>query len=176
MSTWIGLLRAVNLGARRKFPPPAIAACAEGLGFTDVATHINSGNVFFRTTLRSRERITGRLEAAFAADRGFEVPVVLLSPAELRTVAQELDEVGAGHPGQHHVAFLQVEPTDAVRVALEGLEPPGERAVVRGRAVHLLLGERAHSSRLSNAVVERYAGTATARNRRVVEAMATKWA
>lgn len=176
MSTWIGLLRAVNLGGRRKFPPADIRACAQGLGLTDVATHINSGNVFFRTTRRSRERITERLEAAFAADRGFEVPVVLLSPAELRAVAQELDEVGAGHPGEHHVAFLQAEPTDAVCAALESLEAPGERAVVRGRAVHLLLGENAHGSRLSNAVVERLAGTATSRNRRVVEAMADRWA
>ena len=117
MSTWVGFPRAVNLGAKRNFSSQDIVACVEGLGFTDVATHINTGNVRFSTTMRSRERITEKLQSAFAADRGFDVPVVLLTPAELREVVDSLDEVAAGHAGAHYVSLLRAEPdADAVVV------------------------------------------------------------
>ncbi|WP_462418264.1 DUF1697 domain-containing protein [Kytococcus sp. Marseille-QA3725] len=119
MSTWIGFLRAVNLGARRKFPMSDVVACVEGLGFTDVATHLNTGNVRFSTTMRSRERITERLEVAFAADRGFDVPVVLLTPAEVREGLEFPGERVVVHGPQPHRAdrhlrevALKPPPTD----------------------------------------------------------------
>ena len=48
--------------------------------------------------MRSRARIEAALEQAFLADRGFEVPTIVFTPAELRAVA---DEAAAfGHPGR----------------------------------------------------------------------------
>lgn len=175
MTTWIGLLRAVNLGGRRTFSPPQIVACVEAVGGSDVQTHINTGNVRFTTRMRSRERITDALEGAFAADRGFEVPVALLTPAELREIADDVEELGAGHGGRHYVSVLRGAASPAAVAALEARSTAGERAVVRGRAVHLLLGENYHEAKLTNAVVERLAGTATNRNATVIRAMAAKW-
>lgn len=175
MSTWIALLRAVNLGGRRTFSPPDIVACVEGIGGTDVQTHINTGNVRFTTSMRSRERISRTLEEAFAVDRGFDVPVALLSPAELRAIADDIEELGADHPGKHYVSVLRDAPSEAAIAPLEGRSQDGERAVVRGRAVHLLLGENYQSAKLTNTVVERHAGTATNRNATVIRAMSAKW-
>ncbi|AKT51005.1 DUF1697 domain-containing protein [Arsenicicoccus sp. oral taxon 190] len=175
MSTWIGFLRAINLAGRRTFSPREIVACLEEAGFTDVATHINTGNVRLTTRMRSRERVAAAMEKAFAADRGFEVPVALLTPAEVRALADELDEVAAGHDGTHYVCLLAAEPDAQVRRALEALEAPGERVVVRGRAAHLLLGPDFHRSRLTNAAIEKVAGVGTSRNRTVVAAIADKW-
>src|SRR5690606_10085853 len=76
MPTYVAFLRAVKLGATRTFPKDAIRACVEELGFDDVATYINTGNVRLRTTLRSHARVEAALEAAFRADRGFDVPVI----------------------------------------------------------------------------------------------------
>ena len=50
-------------------------------GFEEVETHIQTGNVLFRTSLRSRKKVIEALEKAMLEDRGFEVPVVLLTPA-----------------------------------------------------------------------------------------------
>lgn len=175
MSTWIGFLRAINLAGRRTFSPKEIVACLEAAGFTDVATHINTGNVRLTTTMRSRDTVAAAMERAFLEDRGFEVPVALLTPAEVRAVADQLDEVGEGHDGNHYVSFLPQEPSAEVVEALHALEAPGERAVARGRVVHLLLGPDYHRSRLTNASVERLAGMATNRNRTVVETVARKW-
>lgn len=175
MSTWIGFLRAINLGARRTFAPREIVACLDDAGFTGLATHINTGNVRLSTTMRSRERIAARMEKVFLADRGFEVPVSLLTPAELRAVADELDEAADGREGTHYVSILPRELDTETARALEQIEAPGERMVVRGRAVHLLLGPDYHRSKLSNAAVEKIAGPATSRNRTVIRALADKW-
>lgn len=175
MTRWIALLRAVNLGGRRTFSPPQIAACVEKAGGRDVQTHINTGNVRFTMPMRSPERITRALEDAFAADRGFEVPVALLSPAELRAIADDVAELGADHAGRHYVSVLRDTPPQAAIDTLEGWSRAGERAVVRGRAVHLLLGENYQGAKLTNAVVERHAGTATNRNATVIRAMSAKW-
>lgn len=77
MATYIGFLRAVNLGATRKFPKGDIARCTLAAGFAGGETHINTGNVRIVTTMRSRARIESALEAAYREDRGFEVPTIV---------------------------------------------------------------------------------------------------
>ena len=56
--TYVAFLRAINLGPNRKFPNEAIRRAVEGVGFTDVETHINTGNVRFTTSLRSRGKMS----------------------------------------------------------------------------------------------------------------------
>jgi len=126
VATYIGFLRAINLGAKRKFPKADIVAAVERAGFTDVETYINTGNVRFGTTMRSRPRIEAALEEAFAADRGFEVPTIVFTPAELRAVAADARRFADGHEGRHYVSLLKSEPTAAQ-------SPPSRRPAPRGR-------------------------------------------
>lgn len=175
MPSYVAFLRAINLGPTRKFPRADIVAAVEAAGCTDVATYINTGNVRLTTTMRSRARVEAALEKAFAADRGFEVPTIAFTPAELRGVAADAAELGEGHDGRQYVSLLKEEPDEAARHAVEAAGSDGERAVVRGRAVHLLLGPAYHTATLTNAAVEQHLGTATNRNVTVVRALAEKW-
>lgn len=173
MATYVGFLRAINLGARRKFPPAAVVAAVTQAGFTDAETYLNTGNVRFSTTLRSRARIEQRLEDAFLADRGFQVPTIVLTSAELSALVEEA--AGLGHGGQHYVSLLKSAPTPAAVEALEARSTTEEVARVGERAVHLMLGESYHQARLTNAVVERHLGVATNRNMRVIRTLAQRW-
>ncbi|GAB2452031.1 hypothetical protein GCM10027062_36040 [Nocardioides hungaricus] len=175
MATYLAFLRAINLGAHRKFPKDAIAAAVEGAGFTGVATYINTGNVRFATTMRSRARIEAALEEAFLVDRGFEVPTIVFTQAELRAIAADAERIGDGHEGRHYVSLLKEEPTAAAIATIEARSSAEEVARVGGRAVHLLLGEDPQQARLDNAVVERALGVATNRNLTVIRALAEKW-
>lgn len=173
MPTYIAFLRAINLGARRKFPKDAIREAAEAAGFTDVETYINTGNVRVTSRLRSRGRVEAALEGAFAERAGFEVPTIVLTPAELVAIADEAE--GFGHSGRHYVSLLKEEPSaEAVR-QVEERSTAGEVAKVGGRAVHLLLGENYHGARLTNAVVEKTLGVATNRNLTVIRELADRW-
>jgi len=173
VATYIGFLRAINLGAARKFPKEAIVAAVEAAGFTEVATYINTGNVRFDTTLRSRARIEAALETEFEAAAGFAVPTIVFTRKELREIA----EVAAsfGHGGKHYVSLLKEAPTAAAIKALDDSITTDEVARVGGRAVHLLLGDNYHEARLTNAQVEKHLGVATNRNLTVIKALAEKW-
>lgn len=175
MTTYVAFLRAINLGAKRKFPKDAIVAATEGAGFTGVATHINTGNVRFETALRSRAKIEEALEQAYVGDRGFDVATIVFTTAEVSAICAEADRIASDHTGNHYVSLLKVEPEPAAIAEIEGRSVEGARAVVSGRAVHLLLGESYRESLLSNVQVEKVLGVATNRRLTVIRALVEKW-
>ncbi len=175
MPTYVAFLRAINLGPTRKFPRADIVTAVEAAGGTDVATYINTGNVRLTSTLRSRARLEAALERAFEADRGFAVPTMVFTRAEICAVADDADELSLGHEGRHYVSLLKQEPTAAGTRTVESAGGEGERAVVRGRAVHILIGGSYHEAGLGNAEVEKALGVATNRNVTVIRAIAEKW-
>ena len=177
MPVHIGFLRAINLGPTRKYPMAELRAALTAAGFADVETHINSGNVKVSTPMRSRTKVEAELERVFEADRGFAVPTVVLSPAELAAVADDAEELGARHqPGfGHYVSLLKEVPTADVAGALEDASKSGERVVVRGRVVHLLYDVPYHRAKLSNSFVEKALAPATNRNVNVIKALKEKW-
>ena len=175
MPTYIAFLRAINLGATRKFSKAAIVRACEAAGFTDVETYINSGNVRVSTPLRSVAKVEAALEKAFAEEAGFEVPTVALTQRELTQIAADAVELGAGHDGRYYVSLLKKAPTTTAVTELDGAGKDGERAVVRGRGAHLLLGKDYHTARLTNAVVEKHLGVSTNRNLNVIRTLAEKW-
>lgn len=179
MATYVAFLRAINLGARRTFPKVDVQRVVESTGATDVAVHLNTGNVRLTSRQRSTGAVAATLEKAFAADRGFDVPTVVLTPAELTRVASEAVEVAEEAPwdvGAHYVSFLREDPAAEGLAAFLQREAPGEHVVVRGRAVHLLIHakNRMHSAKLPGRV-EKDLGVATNRNLTVVSELARRW-
>ena len=177
MSTYVAFLRAINLGPTRKFPKDAIRSAAEGAGFTGVETYINTGNVRLETRMRSRARIEEALEAAFLSDRGFEVPTMVFTPAEICEIAEDADELAAaaGDLQAHYITLLKSAPSAAVIKAVHEAEFDGETARVRGRAAHLMLTKSYNETKLTNAKAFTALGVGTARNVTVIRALASKW-
>jgi uncharacterized protein (DUF1697 family) len=175
MPTYIAFLRAINLGATRRLSKAAIVRACEAAGFTDVETYINSGNVRVTTSLRSTAKVEAALEEAFAEEAGFEVPTIALTQQELRDIAADAVELGERHDGRYYVSLLKRPPSAGTATKLDDAGAAGERAVVRGRGAHLLLGQDYHTATLSNAVVEKHLGVATNRNLNVIRTLAEKW-
>ncbi|MCY7395437.1 MAG: DUF1697 domain-containing protein [Nocardioides sp.] len=57
-------MRAIDLGARRRFPKDAIRAAVQGAGCTGVETYLNTGNVRLTTSLRSTAKVEALLQDA----------------------------------------------------------------------------------------------------------------
>ena len=154
-----------------------LRAALEAAGFTDVETHIQTGNVRFTTTRRSRARVAAALEEVMLQDRGFAVPVVLMTPAELREVHAEAVALGEGRElSGHYVALLVEPPTPEGSAALEARSGDGEEVRVGVRAAHLLLTTTPfHEAATGNAEVERHLGVATTRNLTVITQLSQKW-
>src|SRR5689334_2942426 len=139
MPTHIGFLRAVNIG-KRQYKTADLRAALVGAGYTDVETHIQTGNIKVTSPVRSRARMEQELEALFLADRGFEVVTMVFSPAEVSRLATDVDEIAAKHGFEygHYVSLLKADPSRDAVERLEALSGNGETLVVRNRAVHLL--------------------------------------
>ncbi|MGL5826598.1 MAG: DUF1697 domain-containing protein [Nocardioides sp.] len=186
MPTYVAFLRAINLGPTRQFPKAAIKSATEAAGGVDVETYLNTGNVRLTTPLRSRAKIEAALERAYAADRGFAVPTIVLPLPELTQVAADavdiwaeaVDRLGAevNTDRRHHVSLLKEAPTPDAALAIESLSTQADLAIVRGRAVHLLLSTPYHSTRLGNSRVEALLGVATNRAVSVIGSLAQRWA
>lgn len=177
MTTFLVFLRAINLGARRKFPKADIIAASEAAGFTGVLTHIASGNVRVDTPLRSRAKVEAALEAAYAADRGFEVPCIAFGVPEFLEIAATGAELSAARPGlaRHYVYLLKEELGPALRADVEATAGEDGEAVVAGRAVHVLLGPGYVAGNVDPLGVAKRLPVATNRNLNVVTTLAGKW-
>ena len=173
----MAFLRAINLGARRKFGKDDVRAAVESTGATGVQTHLNTGNVLLTSTRRSVEAVAADLEQAFLADRGFEVPTIVLRPAELVAVAERADALrdDLGEPAAHYVTLLKAPPSADAAESLLARAVEGEHVVVDGRAVHLLLAQGFAESRLSGGKALERLGVGTTRNVTVVRTLAQRW-
>ena len=109
MSTFIALLRAVNVGGTGKLPMTELKRMCEAAGFTAVRTYIASGNVVFDSK-KSAPQVKATLEAALLQYAGKPVQVMV------RT-APELVEVLAGNP------FPQAAPNRTVAIVLDSAPP-----------------------------------------------------
>jgi uncharacterized protein (DUF1697 family) len=178
MPTYVAFLRAINLGATRKFPKDAIIAAAESAEFTDVATYINTGNVRVTTPLRSKAKVEAALEKAFLADRGFEVPTIVFTLKELVDIAQAADDLAAEHPEAeaHYVTLLKQAPAQDLVTEVESQSVDDELCRVTGRAAHVVLLKPFHAGKLMNGKAFTALGVGTARNVTVLRALADKWA
>ena len=92
MPSYVAFLRAVNVGGR--FVKMAeLRSELEGAGFTDVETHIQSGNVFVRSGRRSTGAVSTEMARVLGEWAGFDVPCVVRTPTQLRAALAAVDAV-----------------------------------------------------------------------------------
>jgi uncharacterized protein (DUF1697 family) len=171
MARQIALLRGINVGGRRKVPMAGLRELMSELGYEDVRTYVQSGNVVFTGPDAAPEKVARRLEQAIETTFGFDVAVVVRSRDELAAVVRA-DPLGdeATDPGKYLVSFLsdEVDPDHLADIDLEEFAPETFR--LDGRELYLWLPDGVHSSRLAKALTDKRLGTtATSRNWRTVE-------
>lgn len=178
MPTFVAFLRAVNVG-KRKYPMAELREALTAAGFEEVETHIQTGNVRFRTSMRSRDKVRAQLEKVMAADRGFDVPVCLFTPAELVEVYDDAKrfaaDLGDDSMTGHYVALMQGSASAADVRAFEAREVDGEHVRIGSRAGHLLLMGSFHEARTGNDTFEKTFGISTTRNLTVITKLVEKW-
>jgi len=177
MPRYIAFLRAVNVGGR--FVKMAdLRAVLVDAGFTDVRTHIQSGNVHVASTQRSPTAVAGRIGSVLGDWAGFAIPAVVRTPSELASLVAEADGIPALLPGsgKRFLALADGPVGEGARAVLDGWAEPDEAARVLGAAI---LGEFTtpfHTIRLTNARIEKITGlTTTWRDLSVVRTVAEKW-
>ncbi len=139
-------------------------------GFSDVATYIQSGNVVLTSTSRSEAAVAKRAEAAIADATGHDVPVLVRTPAALKSVVAH-QSLGRRHDAKSlHVTFLAEKPTAARVRAVDSTRYLPDEFAVAGREVYLACPNGYGRTKLTNAFFERALHTvATTRNWNTVQ-------
>lgn len=165
MTRYALLLRGINVGASTKVAMPRLRELAEGLGWTDVSTYINSGNLFAECGSASRAAVEEALAAALLDDLGRPVAVVARTREQLQQVV-ERNPFPDAEPRFLHVVFLDRAPSAAGREAFDAeLARHPERGVVLGTEAYLDYVNGAGRSTLDwNRVARADGVTGTARN------------
>src|SRR5436309_15835190 len=123
MPVIVSMLRGVNVGGNHKIKMEALRALYESLGFSDVQTYIQSGNVVFRTKATGLAALGKKIEDGIEAQFGFRPAVILRTMEELRTAIAGCPFAGREgmEPGKLLVTFLSAAPKEEARVKVGGL-------------------------------------------------------
>lgn len=88
MTRCVALLRGINVGRAKRIAMADLRALVEGLGFTDVRTVLNSGNVTFRAERPNVTVVASSIESAIAAQLRISVPVIVVTERDLHAIVE----------------------------------------------------------------------------------------
>ena len=166
MPRYVAFLRGINLGPTNKISMPRLRELAEDLGYTDVTTYINSGNLILTGT-DPAATIEQRLAGAIAGELGLKIDVAVRTPARLAAIVAE-NPFPDGNPTYVTVAFLaKAAPAEAKRRLAE-VATEKEPYVFSGQEVYVYYTQGQGRSKLSARFSDVIGVSATVRNLRTV--------
>lgn len=88
MEKYIALLRGVNVGGKNKISMPKLKMAFEEIGYLDVVTYINSGNVVFSSNIQDKSELIRKSEAIIEDTFNVSIPLTVLSVKELSDIVK----------------------------------------------------------------------------------------
>lgn len=133
------MLRAVNLGPHNRIKMDVLRKLYESLGFQDVRTYVQSGNVVFRAEARGLAQIATGIEEAIQREFGFRPAVLLRTVGELRkAIAQNPFSKRRGiEPSRLLITFLAKEPEPTACERIRAIKAEPEEIHLRGRELYI---------------------------------------
>ena len=135
-NVYIALLRGVNVGGHNKMPMADLRILLSHLGFQDVMTYIQSGNVVFKFNKVSTFKIEVQIKDAIKNHFGFEIPVIIKTISELKSIfnhcpfPQEQKE-------QSYFNILYAEPKEQDIEEISGMSYPDEDFIITKKCIYL---------------------------------------
>ena len=169
MTRMVALLRAVNVGGR-KLPMAAFREQVEKLGWADVATYIQSGNLVFDADCSAAEA-EAVLEALIAKQHGYAAPAIVRTHAQWAKYpsGNPFPEAARDTPNLLLMLVSKQPPKVDAADILQARATAGEQVRQVGDALWIHFPDGSGTSKLTPALIDKAIGsTATSRNYRTV--------
>lgn len=165
MPAFVALLRGVNVGKAKRVPMAELRALLGDLGYTGVATLLNSGNAVFQATKGAPAEHAAEIAGVIASRLRVDVPVIVKSAAELAAIVAEnaLAKEATDH-SRLLVAFVQDPATLRGLAVIESLVVPPEKFLVGKGAAYLHCASGVLASKAGEALLGKSGKAATTRN------------
>ncbi|MEO7538854.1 MAG: DUF1697 domain-containing protein [Pyrinomonadaceae bacterium] len=171
---YVALLRGINVGGNNMIKMETLRSTFESLGFENVTSYINSGNLSFEASAADDAVLAKKIHDAIQSEFEFDISVMVRS-------STEIDEIIANNPyiGQFesdkdmHVFFLASELSSDQTKSLLEKNSEEEMIAVNGRTIYYLLKMSIIDSVLGKGFIDKKIKVpATARNWRTVKKLA----
>ncbi|HVT16068.1 MAG TPA: DUF1697 domain-containing protein [Thermoanaerobaculia bacterium] len=161
----VALIRGINVGRAKRVAMADLRGLFEGLGYRDVRTLLNSGNVIFTVPATDRAEAATRIEEAIATRLGVSARVMVLTEAELADAVSENPLLAVANDPTRLLVTVFNKPADRKRLASLAQQDWTPEALALGRRVaYLWCAEGILASRLWAAVSRALGDAATSRN------------
>ena len=166
MTVFVSMLRAVNVGGTSRLKMEPLRVAYEGLGFRDVRSLLQSGNIVFRSSVKDRRALTHRITQELERKFGLTIDVVIRTLPELESIFERSPVLSPrADLAKLLVMFLADVPDAQGQARLLKWHKGPEMLEIRGPEVYLYYPNGVGRSRLTTAVLESHLGTVgTARN------------
>jgi uncharacterized protein (DUF1697 family) len=169
MGRMVALLRAVNVGGR-KLPMAGLRKLCGELGWANVATYIQSGNVVFDADCSPAEA-EAALEARIERDHGYQAPTIVRTAAAWRTYAPACPFPEAARATPNYLLMLLAKQPIAAGAAeaIQARAAADELVKQAGEVLWIHFPNGSGTSRLTPSLIDKAIGSpATSRNYRTV--------
>jgi uncharacterized protein (DUF1697 family) len=175
MNTYIALLRGINVSGQKLIKMHDLRAAFEALGFANVRTYIQSGNVVFDANSKSADALGRQIVGQIASTFGFDVPVLVRTDSQMKLLMSSNPFVNdAAIPtSELYVAFLSAAaPANAVEL-LQPLATAQEQMRLHGSEIYLRYPSSYGKSKLTHGAMEKKLSLVTTiRNWNTISALA----
>src|ERR1700730_2218025 len=168
---YVSLLRGINVGGYKTIKMDQLRDAFAVLGFEDVQTYLQSGNVIFKAPSQACENWAKRIQERVFRQFGIWVSVLVKTPQELKAVRKNnpfLKETGID-TYKLHVTFLSRAPEKNALKMLDTIAASPDQFRYSGEAIYLYCPNGYGETRLStNALEKMLKVAATTRNWKTV--------
>jgi uncharacterized protein (DUF1697 family) len=176
MTTYVGLLRAINLGSHNKVSMADLKALLADLGMKNPQSILQSGNLVFETGARATGPLEKLLETTAASKLGLQTDFFVRTGAEWQQAIADnpFPKEAKIDPSHTVLMCLKDAPAPAAVKALQDAIKGREVVKAKGRHAYFLYPDGIGKSKLTITLIEKKLGTAgTARNWNTVLKLAT---
>lgn len=155
--TYFALLKGVNVSGHRIIKMAELKVIFENMGYKNVRTYIQSGNVVFESAKVKNESIANKLEAGLKEALGYAVSVVVRTKLEIESIiaGYPFNKVKGHEDFKRDVAFLSAIPEKSAVKELETLSTPDELFKVIGNNVYTIRNKTFPDALIGKGVLEK---------------------
>lgn len=167
MISHIALLRGINVGGKTLVPMTELKKLFEALGFSEVKTLLQSGNVVFKSKGATGAKLEALLEKEIAKKFGRPVDCMVRTESEWAAIikANPFPKEAADDPSHLVVLCVKDKPDTKALAALKEAISGREYFEAKGMELYFVYPDGIGTSKLTNVVIEKKLGTrGTARN------------
>ena len=172
VKTYISILRGINVGGKRKILMTDLKKLYTQLGFTDIVTYIQSGNVIFNSKEKNVPKLESSIKNKILEVFGYDVPVIIRSVAELKEIINNnpFKDIEGSTSEKLYITFLSKEPEERNEINLANYDLKGDEFKIVRKNVFICLKGKASDSKITNNLLEqKLKVTATTRNWKTTE-------